>query len=495
MTAFASTATVDSLCDTDLVAAIRQGDDAAFEEVFRRYSDRIRAYVYGMVRDHGRAEDVTQEVFLSALRRLRVTDSPITLRPWLYEIAKNASIDVFRRTSRAEEVPIDSGDALRPTDHLRLVGNGDRPESAAIGKERLDHLRGAFDELSESHHRILVLRELEGLSYREIGERMELTRPAVESTLFRARRRLQREYEDLDTGVRCDAVTAVIARLAEGIDSGRERSRVRRHVRRCPACRRRARELGVSIDRRPIRTKVAALLPLPVLLRRRRADTGADSASTSVHTGTASLQHVAGTWVPTVAGPGADATASTFGKAAALVLTVAIGASGAVAVHHRFSPVTSLRDRDAAADKDPRERREARPAPLSPLTTQGRGPAAPKATAPARKPADSKRPQRRSGGGGTLAPAVPPLGGEPGPGSGGLQTPLIEPAAPPLTEQTEPPPQTEGDGLPSLGAPAPPPEEDRQNRAQEPSGGPGEPSEPSEPIMRVSSTLPPNQEG
>src|SRR6266540_7302187 len=134
MRAMASAATtVDTLCDSDLVAAIREGDDSAFEEVYRRYSERIRAYVYGMVREHGRAEDVMQEVFLSALRRLRATDASIALRPWLYEIAKNASIDVFRRTSRAEEVSI-SSDALRPADHLRLVGSGDRPESAAISK-------------------------------------------------------------------------------------------------------------------------------------------------------------------------------------------------------------------------------------------------------------------------------------------------------------------------------------------------------------------------
>ena len=69
-----------------------------------------------------------------------------------------------------------------------------RPENALLHKERFDQLRDAFAELSTNHHRVLVLRELEGLSYREIAQKMDMTRPAVESALFRARRRLQQEY-------------------------------------------------------------------------------------------------------------------------------------------------------------------------------------------------------------------------------------------------------------------------------------------------------------
>ena len=119
----------------------------------------------------------------------------ITFRPWIFEIAKNAAIDHYRRTSRAEEVSIHADDALRPADQLRLVGWAHtRPENAILHKERFDQLRDAFAELSTNHHRVLVLREFEGLSYREIAQKMDMTRPAVESALFRARRRLQQEY-------------------------------------------------------------------------------------------------------------------------------------------------------------------------------------------------------------------------------------------------------------------------------------------------------------
>src|SRR3954454_23976499 len=166
--------------DHQLVGAVRAGDDRAFEELFARYRRRITAYVYGMVSDHARAEDIAQEVFVSALRRMRETERPIAFRPWIYEIAKNACIDAFRRRSRAEEVSLNTDDGGYGGDHLRLLSSEPAPDAAVETKQRLDHLCGAFGGLSEAHHQILVLRELEGLSYREIGERMGLSRPAVE---------------------------------------------------------------------------------------------------------------------------------------------------------------------------------------------------------------------------------------------------------------------------------------------------------------------------
>jgi RNA polymerase sigma factor (sigma-70 family) len=185
----------DAASDSQLIAAVRRGNDHAFEQLYRRYSAAIARFVGSRVRDRGRAEDLVQEIFLSALRRLRATDTDITFRPWIFEIAKNAAIDHYRRTSRAEEVSIHADDALRPADQLRLVGRSHAwPENAMLHKERFDQLCGAFAELSYNHHRVLVLREFEGLSYREIAKKMDMTRPAVESALFRARRRLQQEY-------------------------------------------------------------------------------------------------------------------------------------------------------------------------------------------------------------------------------------------------------------------------------------------------------------
>ena len=161
-----------------------------------------------MVKDYGRAEDITQEVFVSALRRMRQTERPIAFKPWIYEIAKNACIDAYRRGRRAEEVSYDADDRLSPSDHVRLVATGPEPDAAVDTKQDLEHLCGAFGGLSESHHEILVLRELDGLSYKDIGERMGMSRPAVESTLFRARKRLGEEYDELASGARCLRIQA-----------------------------------------------------------------------------------------------------------------------------------------------------------------------------------------------------------------------------------------------------------------------------------------------
>ena len=324
--------------DGALVEAVRAGDDTAFEELYRRYQRRIGAFVYGYVRDEGRAEDVTQEAFMSALRRMRETDSEIAFRPWIYEIARNAAIDLHRRNSRAQEVSISSEDELPSGDELRLVGRG-APESALVDKERIENLRGAFDELSESHHRILVLRELEGLSYREIASRMDLTAPAVESTLFRARRRLEHEYSELDTGRRCRSMRSVIAQLAEGVDLPRERSKLERHATRCSRCRRRARELGIEPMQRErvgIVSRAAAFLPLPALIRR-HVDNGS-LASTS--------------------GPAAEGTAGLLGKAGAL-LAAAVLAGGGGATLGGYGPLAppSIEERDAAPAQPTRAKR------------------------------------------------------------------------------------------------------------------------------------------
>src|SRR3712207_5877001 len=232
----------DETSDHDLVARLRAGDDLAFERLYRRYHRRIAAYIQGMVHDHARAEDVTQDVFMSALRRMRETDRAIAFKPWIYEIAKNACIDQLRRSRRAEEVSYDAEDGgLGSADYGKLITKDPQPDVAVENKQSLDHLRGAFGGLSETHHEILVMRELEGLSYREIGERLGMTRPAVESTPFRARRRLTEEYEELVTGERCRRVQGIIAAAGSGALGARDKRRVARHVSYCQPC---LREIG-----------------------------------------------------------------------------------------------------------------------------------------------------------------------------------------------------------------------------------------------------------
>jgi RNA polymerase sigma factor (sigma-70 family) len=303
------------------VAAARSGDDRAFEQLYQRYQRRIAAYVHGMVKDHGRAEDITQEVFMSALRRMRETDRPIIFKPWIYEIAKNACIDAFRRSRRAEEVSYDAEDGLGASDHVKLVSSGPTPDAAVDTRMALDDLRGAFGGLSDSHHEILVMRELEGLSYREIGERLGMSRPSVESTLFRARRRLTEEYQELASGKRCSQFQGLIAQAAEVRLGARDERKMARHVSHCQACRRVAGLAGIDVAAlaagRGLREKIAALLPLPAFLKRRWLGAGNGGAGNAT---VANLSVAAGSYAEPMAG---------WAKAAVLAATVAVAGAGA----------------------------------------------------------------------------------------------------------------------------------------------------------------------
>jgi RNA polymerase sigma factor (sigma-70 family) len=295
-----------------------------------------------MVHDHGRAEDITQEVFMSALRRMRETDRPIVFKPWVYEIAKTACIDAFRRSKRAEEVSYDAEEGLGGSDYGRLVSSSPTPDAAVDTRMSLDNLRGAFGGLSETHHDILVMRELEGLSYREIGQRLGMSRPSVESTLFRARRRLTEEYEELTSGERCRRVQTLIAD-SDGRRMGvRDERKLARHVSYCQPCRRAAYAAGFDVAalaaQKSLREKVAAVLPLPAFLKRWFGGGGGHG-----HGGGAVSR------VASAASQYAEPM-SGWAKAAAVAATVAVAGAGAgVATTHGTSQTPSAAPRQAPA--------------------------------------------------------------------------------------------------------------------------------------------------
>ena len=344
--------------DQNLVARVRRGDDRAFELLYQRYHRRIHAYVLGMVKDHGRAEDVTQEVFVSALRRMRETEQPLAFKPWLYQIAKNSCIDAFRRSKRAEEVSYDADEGLAPADHSRLVSSSLSPDAAVAAKQDLDDLCGAFGGLSETHHEILVLRELEGLSYAEIGRRMGMSRPAVESTLFRARRRLTEEFDDIVSGARCLRIQGIIMTAAESRLGTRDTRRLARHLSHCQSCRREALAAGLDrglFTRPPVRERIAArvagLLPFPIFERFRR---GADASPPPTGGRTSSLA----AHLPMFS----DQLASGWGKAAAGAALLVAGVGAGVGVQQVAKPP----EKPAAVRTQPSSEQKARTGSVTP---------------------------------------------------------------------------------------------------------------------------------
>jgi RNA polymerase sigma factor (sigma-70 family) len=187
--------------DRQLVAAVRDGDERGFECLFARYRAPINAYVATMVKDRGHSEDLTQEIFISALRSMRSAEQPVVFKPWLYRIARNACIDSHRRSGRGgAEIPAAGAERRLESDPPRLVAAAPRPQDVVAARERFDGLYRALAQLPRVDRSLIVLREFEGRSYREIVERSGLTAPAVESALFRARRRLRECYEQMLDG-------------------------------------------------------------------------------------------------------------------------------------------------------------------------------------------------------------------------------------------------------------------------------------------------------
>ena len=345
--------------EADLIEAARAGDDRAFEELYARYSERIRLFILGRVHDHGRAEDIAQEAFMSALRRMRATSQPIAFKPWIYEIAKNACIDEHRRARRTDEVSLDADDELI-SGRRALRSLGPTPPAAVESRQRLADLRGAFDGLSESHHRLLVMRELEGLPYNEIARRTGMSRQMVESSLFRARRKLAEEYDELASGRRCGEVQAMIdgGRALTARSLGiRERRRLARHLAHCQPCRLQANIAGVDkslLKPRSVADKIAALLPFGIWrwpwrggsgTKRAIAQTGSGAKRVVARTGAhpVTLQSVqSAASIPDPAG-----AASSLGGAAIAAAVIALaGAGGAIVTadagpgHARRSPAT-----------------------------------------------------------------------------------------------------------------------------------------------------------
>jgi RNA polymerase sigma factor (sigma-70 family) len=325
--------------DEQLVEWAQTGSSEAFAVLFRRYRPAIGRYAGRILGDDARAEDIVQEVFLSALRNIGTLDRPAGFKPWLYRIAHNTCVDHMRRNRRAEEVSIDAN-LLPPSEEIRLFRKGPSTHAAVAQKEDVKNLREAFGGLPPAQSEVLVMRELEGLSYDEIALRLGVTRASVESTLFRARQGLRDEYGEIATGERCLRMRPVIARLAEGMGGLRDRRALARHVRGCQPCRRDAWAMGLggsaleapATGIRGGLSRVASLLPLPWLIHR-RAD-GADPASSAGAGGGsfATQAQTAMTNLSSSVGIGADQAATAIHKAVAVVAAVAVvGGSGYVA--------------------------------------------------------------------------------------------------------------------------------------------------------------------
>ena len=175
--------------DRVLVNQAIAGDLPAFEALVRQYQARIVNYAMAVVRDRGEAEDVAQETFIRAFRSLRRFRGDSAFKTWLYTIATNTARSALERRGRRERVGDRSLDdetqARRAAD---VPAGGPDAETRLVTRDAIDR---ALAELPDTLREAVVLRDVEGLDYKEIAEVIGAPIGTVESRIFRARQRLR----------------------------------------------------------------------------------------------------------------------------------------------------------------------------------------------------------------------------------------------------------------------------------------------------------------
>jgi RNA polymerase sigma-70 factor, ECF subfamily len=181
--------------DKILVQRFQKGDETAFTELVVKYQRKVYLIVYSMISDHQEALEKSQEVFLRVYKHLGNFEGTSSFFTWLYRITVNLCIDHYRKR-KVRTYEYDDGYRSRPAlqeEVFPVVSSSSRetPTGRLLREELATKIREAMDKLSPNHRQILVLRELEGLSYQEIADVVGISIGTVMSRLFHARKNMQ----------------------------------------------------------------------------------------------------------------------------------------------------------------------------------------------------------------------------------------------------------------------------------------------------------------
>jgi len=230
------------LSDERLTRRAIGGDERAFAAIFRRYHQSLYRFSLAIVGNPEDAQDALQNTMTKVLRALPGEEREIELKPWLYRIAHNESIDLLRRRRETRQLDVEQ------------IAPGYGLAEDAETRERLRRLLADLRELPERQREVLVMRELSGLGFEEIGRALDTSGAVARQTLYEARQSLRQMEEGREMS--CDAVTRA---LSDGDGRVARRRDVRAHLRSCAGCRR----FREEIERR--QHDLAALSPLPAL--------------------------------------------------------------------------------------------------------------------------------------------------------------------------------------------------------------------------------------
>ncbi len=203
---------MNDIDEKTLVSRCRDGNDDAWRELVDRFGPKVYAIAYHFTMKREDAEELSQEIFLKIFENLHRYDGGFPLVAWVLSVSRNLCIDRYRRRKREKSFRFVSDDAV-----AALLRSDDDPASMALKKERTRLLFSALAEIPEDLAEILVLRDLNGLAYDEIGKALDLPDGTVKSRLFRARAEVARKIRERHESRGTANAFASIALAAAGI--------------------------------------------------------------------------------------------------------------------------------------------------------------------------------------------------------------------------------------------------------------------------------------
>ena len=173
-----------------IIREVQSGDVNAFEGIVREYEKSVYNIALRMTGDREDALDVSQEAFLKAYHALPLFRGESKFSVWLYRIVSNACLDFLRERKRRAEVSLSVGDEEDETAEMEIRDESLSPETLYERKLTREAVQRGLLSLPEDQRKILLLREIQGFSYEEIGRILSLESGTVKSRIFRARRKL-----------------------------------------------------------------------------------------------------------------------------------------------------------------------------------------------------------------------------------------------------------------------------------------------------------------
>lgn len=183
--------------ETDLISRCQQGDQDALKEIFDQYHKKVYRIAYGVVRQREDALDIVQEVFIKLFRSIRNFKGKSKFYTYLYRMALNTAIDHSRKRGKLIASSLDEDRGFQPSDEI-----GKRPDRILLDKELEERVKLALEKLPIDQRMVLVLREVEGLSYQEMAETMGCSIGTVMSRLHYGRQKMQELLKDYVREVR-----------------------------------------------------------------------------------------------------------------------------------------------------------------------------------------------------------------------------------------------------------------------------------------------------